>query len=281
MYLRHLNADFQGCQYSFCPLIMPAGRPQKADPGSLYTFAHQFYWDFRRLSEGRRRWIVNKRKLKQLEHEAETTPVELIPEERERHERLIDEEIQKGILTEDRRDTRLQEMNESQIRANRDFFRRLVADDAREEVRIPGEPELIAILLDCNTTAEQLREICKEAVMTRTVEVEPGVTREIEVPAWPLLPGSPFPTYLAQYADQYVEALRDPRFPTCDVSTRPSTRLKQFWFLSRALAGALFGVSTRTAINLVGSLRPEETFKASRDAKPERKRVRRKYEARS
>jgi hypothetical protein len=281
LYLRELYETYQGNRFRFCPLIMSAGRPQKADPGSLYTFAHQFYWDFRRLSEGRRRWIVNKRKLEQLEHEAETTPVDLIPEERERHERLVDEEIQKGILTEDRRDARLQEMKESQISATRDFLRRLVADDAREEVRVPGEPELIAILLNRNTTAEQLTEVCKEAVMTRTVEVAPGVTRKIEVPAWPLPPGSPFPTYLAQYSDQYVKALRDPRFPTCDVSARPSTRLKQFWFLSRALAGALFGVSTRTAINLVGSLRPEETFKASRDAKPERKRVRRKYKARS
>jgi hypothetical protein len=47
------------------------------------------------------------------------------------------------------------------------------------------------------------------------------------------------------------------------------------------LAGALYGVSTRTAINLVGSLRPEETAERSRFGKPERKRMRRKYKARS
>ncbi len=222
---------------------------------------------------------MNKRKLEQLEQEAETTPVELIPEEHERHERLVDEEIQKGLLTPDRRNSRLQEMKESQIRATHDFFRRLVIDDAREEVRVPGEAELIAILLDPKTTAEQLREICKESVMTTMFEVEPGVRREIEVPAWPLLPGSVFPTYLAQYTEEYVKALSDPRFPSCDVSVRPSNRLKQFWFLSRALAGAVFGVSTRTAINLVGSLRPEETFERSRYAKPAR--LRRKYKRRS
>lgn len=258
---------------------MAAGRPQKADPGSLYAFAHQFYWDFRRLSEGRYRWIVNKKKLEQLQREAETTPVDLIPEEIERHERLVDEEIQKGILNPDIRDARLLDMKEAQIRATRDFFQRLVVEDAREEVRTPGEPEVIAALLDRQITPDRLRELCKDSVMTRNIEVAPGVTEEVEVPAWPLPPGSVFPTYLAQYAEQYAEALRDPRFPSCDVSVRPSNRLKQFWFLSRALAGAVFGVSTRTAINLVGSLRPEETFERSRFAKPAR--LRRKYKRRS
>jgi hypothetical protein len=257
---------------------MPAGRPQKADPGSLYSFAHQFYWDFRRLSEGRQRWIVNKRKQQQLESEAERAPVEITSEETERLERLVDAEIQSGRLTEERRDERLREMVDSQIRTTREFFRRLAADDAREEGRIPGEPEVIGILLDHKTTPEQLREICKESVMTRTVDVAPGLTKEVEVPAWPLPPGSPFPTYLAQYAEQYVAALNDPRFPSC--ALRPSNRLKQFWFLSRALAGALFGVTTRTAVNLVGSLRPEEIFEESRDAKAQRKRVRRKYKLR-
>jgi len=105
--------------------------------------------------------------------------------------------------------------------------------------------------------------------------------REIEVPAWPIAVGSSLPTYMAQYAEQYVAALSDPRFPRASTFQRPSTRLKQFWFLSRALAGALYGVSTRTAINLVGSLRPEETAERSRFGKPERKRMRRKYKARS
>src|SRR5205823_14793652 len=90
--------------------------------------------------------------------------------------------------------------------------------------------------------------------------------------AWPIAVGSTFPGYLSQHAEQYVAALRDARFPRCDVSSRPSTRLKQFWFLSRALAGALFEVRTRTAINLVGSLRPEQIFRQSREAKPSRKR---------
>jgi hypothetical protein len=65
--------------------------------------------------------------------------------------------------------------------------------------------------------------------------------------------------------------LKDPRFPRCDVKLRPTNRLKQFWFLSRALAGAAFGYRTRTSINLVGSLRPEQTFEESHAAKPVRR----------
>jgi hypothetical protein len=106
--------------------------------------------------------------------------------------------------------------------------------------------------------------------MIRTLKLG-SETRDVEIPAWPIPVGSTFPGYLAQYAEQYVAALHDPRFPQCNVASRPSTKLKQFWFLSRALAGALFGITTRTAINLVGSLRPEQLFEESRDAKLRRK----------
>ncbi len=136
------------------------------------------------------------------------------------------------------------------------------------------------MLLDPSTTPEQVRQLCKDAFMTRMLEVQPGVSKEVEVSAWPISAGSVLPTYLSQYAEQFVAALRDPRFPHCDVSTRPSTRLKQFWFLSRALAGALFGVTTRTAINLVGSMRPEEMFHESRDGKPARRRMRKRIATR-
>jgi hypothetical protein len=255
-----------------------AGRPQKADPGSLYAMAHQFYWDSRRLSEGRPRWRINTKLQNELEAEAEKADLRLSDEEKRRHEGMVEVEIQSGRLNEAQREDRLREMEESQLWVTREWLRRCAAEEAREEFRFPGERELIDTLLNPETTPDQIRELCRNAVMTRTIQVEPGVTKEIEVPAWPIFPGSTFPTYLSQYAEQYAAALRDPRFPRCDA--RPSTRLKQFWFLSRALAGALFGVTCRTAINLVGSLRPEELFQESRDAKPQRKRLRRKYKSR-
>ena len=252
---------------------MPAGRPKEADPGTLYSFAHQFYWDFRRLDEGRRRWALDTGKLQQWTKELENLD---IPAEAASK---ADEEILAGRLEASRKQERLRELKE-QLSATRWLWPDLAKEDSMKWVKIPGEPEVIKELLDPETTPARLRDLCKDAVMTRTVQVEPGVKKEIEIPAWPIPAGSPFPTYLAQYAEQYVAALHDPRFPNCDVSIRPSSRLKQFWFLSRALAGAVFGVRTRTAINLVGSLRPEEIFEDSRDAKPARKRVRRKYKSR-
>ena len=240
----------------------------------MYAFAHQFYWDFRRLAEGTRRWRFDAKKYQQLTEGLDG--IQLIDDEdRARHQQIVDEEIRTERLAPSQREERLRDIEGSELLVRRMSYRQEAAAEAEKEIKVPGEEDVVNVLLDRNTTPEQIRELCKEAFMTRMF-----MGREIEVLAWPLPPGSPLADYLSQYAEQFVAALRHPRFPACDVSNRPSTRLKQFWFLARALAGALFGVSTRTAINLVGSLRPEETFKASRDAKPERKRMRRKYKSR-
>jgi hypothetical protein len=252
---------------------MGAGRPLKADPGSLYNFAHQFYWDFRRLAEGRQRWTLDRVKVQEFERERENLSISAEAAKK------AQEEIAAGLLAPSRKQERCREL-EDHLSSVLPLWPFVAREEAMKQVRIPGEPEVINELLDPATTPERIREVCKDAVMTRIIQVEPGVQKEVEVPAWPIPVGSPFPTYLSEYAEQYTAALHDPRFPRCDVSIRPSNRLKQFWFLSRALAGALFGVTTRTAINLVGSLRPEEIFQECRDAKPARKRVRRKYKTR-
>jgi hypothetical protein len=250
---------------------MGAGRPQKADPGSLYAFAHQFYWDFRRLQEGRSRYRFDKKKHEQLVDEMAN--LQLNNEQKTRYQQIVDEEIQAGRLRESDRVARIRDLNEGALLVTRAWAENIAIEESRTRLKVPGEQDVIKILLDPDTSSGQIRELCRDAFMTTTLKVGSEI-REIETMAWPLLPGSTFPGYLSQHAEQYVAALRDPRFPRCDVSTRPSTRLKQFWFLSRALAGALFGVTTRTAINLVGSMRPEQVFHESRDGKPERKRRR-------
>jgi hypothetical protein len=256
---------------------MPAGRPREVDPGSLYAVAHQFYWDFLRISEGQPRWRVDRKKQEELEAQVDKAELQLSDEEKVRLQELVDKEIESGRLDASQKQKRLREIEDSQLWVTREFLRRKAAEEARTELRFPGETEVIQVLLDPTTTPERIRDLCKEAVMERKVAVEPGVVKVVEIPAWPINVGSVLPDTLSKHAEQYVAALRDPRFPCCDVSVRPSTRLKQFWFLSRALAGAFFGVSTRTAINLVGSLRPEQIFSESRNAKPVRKGIRRRY----
>ena len=250
---------------------MPAGRPGLADAGALYAFAHQFYWDFRRLAEGGSRWRFDKRKYEQLAGEPDKATLQLSEEQKARAEEIVEEEIQSGRLTEAERKNRLRDIEEGQLYATRVGLRFEAAEEARKQLRIPGEMDVLEALLDPKNTPERIREICKDAFVLRTVEIETGVFREVEVRNWPIATGSVLPSYLSQYAQEFVAALKDRRFPRCDVSRRPTNRLKQLWFLSRALAGALFGMKTRTAINLVGSKRPEQVFQESRGARPVRK----------
>lgn len=253
---------------------MTAGRPQKAHPGNLYFFAHVFYWDFRRLAEGSVRWRHDPKQYAELIRDVDNMQF-IEDRDRVRHEQVVDEQIRAGVIQPSERDARIRDIGEGENTVRRDSFQRTATEYARKEIKIPGEKDVIKVLLDPKTTPDQLRELCKESTMKVNY-----MGREIEVSAWPIPQGSTLPTYMAQYAEQYIAALNDPRFPRADILERPSNRLKQFWFLSRALAGALYGVSTRTAINLVGSLRPEESAEQSRFGKPERRRVRRKYKQR-
>lgn len=246
---------------------MQRGRRRKADPGSLYAFAHQFYWDFRRLDEGSFRWRHDRKKFERLAAEAEAD-MQLSDEQKTRARETTEEEIRLGHLSEDKREERIREIEEAQLSATREWLGYLVAGDALKKLRIPGEPQVVDALLNADSP-DQVRQICDDAFITVDREVKPGVTREIKVRNWPISSGSVLPMYLSQYAADFIAAMTARRFPKS--TQRPSSRLKQLWFLSRALAGALFGITARTAVNLVGSLRPEEMFHESRDGKPARR----------
>ena len=102
---------------------MTAGRPTKVDSGTLYAFAHQFYWDFRRIAEGMPRWRINKLKQKQLEAEFDLkTDAQLRNELRQIHERMVSDEIRAGVLKEDQRESRLREIAEAEIPVTRDWL---------------------------------------------------------------------------------------------------------------------------------------------------------------
>lgn len=256
---------------------MPAGRPTEADPGELYAFAHQFYWEFRRIAEGSMRRRLDRRLYERLVARINRKELRLTAEERTRHEALCKEEVRSGRLKESEAANWLRNAEESQLIVNRDWFCELAAEKATKQLKVPGEPAVIAELLAAETP-EEITRTCDDAFTTRNIEVQPNVFREVKVPNWPISVGSVLPSYLSQFASEFIAARQDARFPKS--TSRPSSRLKQLWFLSRALAGALYGVRTRTAINLVGSMRPEQIFKESRDGKPVRKRMRAKHRSR-
>lgn len=237
----------------------------KVDPGTLYAFAHQFYWDFRRLGEGSYRWGRNKRKHERLL--AEIGIVELTVAQKAHLQKYVDEEIQAGRMKEAEKEMHLRRLAQVQLDATREWRRGEAAREAREQLKIPGEPDVLEALLRAQDP-QVVRTICEDASMPVKVEREQGRVEILDLPAWPISMGSVLPMYLTQHAAEFIATKKDRRFPRSD---RPSSRLKQLWFLSRALAGAIFGMKARTAINIVGSKRPEQMFEDSRAAKPLRR----------
>lgn len=176
-------------------------------------------------------------------------PLQLNEEQRARYKEMVDEEIRNGHLSEAQREARLRELEIGGLAVTRDWAERIAVEESTKAIRIPGDPDVFEQLMNAET-AEVVIEICKDA------------------PNWPTSSLGFLPFHLEQHAEEFIAAKNDRRFPR---SNRPTNRLKQFWFLSRALAGAVFGVKTRTAINLVGSKTPDQIFDESRFGKPARR----------
>jgi hypothetical protein len=224
----------------------------------------------RGISEGHVRWKHDEEEYKRLANAIDSQKVQLDYHQEVALAKAVVREVHEGRLPESQLKERLLEMKNSNLEVTRDWLHRQAAEMARKQEKVPGKPEVIAALLKAQTP-EEVREICSDAFVQKSVQVEPGITRQITISNWSISSGSVLPTYLTQYASEYLAAKSDKRFPASD---RATSQLKQLWFLSRALAGALFGVTTRTAINLVGSKRPEQVFEDSRAGKSLRKQKR-------
>lgn len=233
---------------------MTAGRPRTADPKVLYGLASHLYWELKTVNEpkhktvgeGLSRYRVDRKERARLLWQARKD-AKLTPEELAELERGVDERIQKGFLPESERETCIRELTK-----DAEFERRFGGvNGARREsqklIPIPGNSEIIDSLLN-SITRGQVREICAEGFGT-------GKAGDSHEPTWQVSTGSLLPRTLQGHAARVIEALNDSRYPK---SGRKTSRLKQLWFLSRALAGAAQGISTRTAINLLGSVRPDE-----------------------
>jgi hypothetical protein len=246
---------------------MTAGRPQNVDDGTLYALAHHFYWELKTVQEGFHKIIVDRKKHALLMQELEITS-KLNAEAMARLKQGIDRNIQVGNIPENERESRLLEMKE-EIEFHRKFTGSNSAIEvSQKRVRVPGDSDVIDDLLNAKTP-DRIREICADAFITRRVESEPGNVLEFQMPNWPISSLSRLPSSLSQYASEFIEAKNDLRFPK---SGRPTSRLKQLWFLSRALAGIAHGLSVRTAINRLGSVRPDEGTMLSKLSKRSRRR---------
>jgi hypothetical protein len=255
----------------FCTLIMAAGRKQIMNPSELYALSQVLYWDLRRIVEGRYRLFHDQKLYERLIADPNFT-VEYSPHEQAKIEKRVDEEIRSGCREMGKREGRIRELKREE---SREFLNHMAAEESTKRVKVPGEYDVVSLLLFPDTTPEQIREVCKEATMTVKFSHGSSEAQDLEVPAWPISPGSILPDYLSRHAEKFTQAKRHPKFPRGNISRRPTTLWKQLWFLSRALAAAELGVETRTAINRVGALRPEELFAGSRDGKTVRRHRRR------
>jgi hypothetical protein len=246
---------------------MPAGRPQKIDSFTLYELARHFYGELKTLQDGLgSRIVLDRPKLERLMKRVEVAS-QLGAEALTRFEELVDQDIRRGFIAPNERDRQLNQIRES-IEFNRRFAgSEHAADLSQKLVPIPGEPEVLDKLLNAKRP-DQIKKICADAFATYVEETMPGEVVEVRRPNWPISQFSRLPDCLSQYATEFIDAKNDPRFPK---SGRPTSRQKQMWFLSRALAGAIHGLSTRTSINLIGSVRPDEISVLTKISKRTRK----------
>jgi hypothetical protein len=136
---------------------------------------------------------------------------------------------------------------------------------------VPGKPKVLQALLTSGSAAE-VRHICKGAFRIEMIDIYQPMSsadgpcfvlagqHRTKVLNWPIIDGGTLPNLLSRHAEQFVVAKTDARYPA---STRRTSEFKRLWYLSRALAGASLGITTRSAINVLGSLKPKESFEQS------------------
>lgn len=227
------------------------------------------------MGDGLHRIHFNKNRYERLTNDVEA--MKLTKEQLSLTEREVLQGIRRGWLAASDKEQRLNEIREDLLFDIKFANQNQAAKQARSMIRVPAKTDVIEELLRADTP-EKIKQICSDAFTTRRVEVEPGVEIDIPFSNWPISSESVLPKYLAQHAKEFIDAKNDRRFPR---SSRPTNRLKQLWFMARALAGAVLGIKTRTAINLVGSMRPEEMFHRTREGKSKRKVARRQKAMRS
>jgi hypothetical protein len=219
----------------------------------LYGYAQHFYWDLKSLQEGPGwRAFVNRKERDRLMEEVEKN-LRSTPDEIAEWGKLVDERIHKWNLPPTGRDSWLERIKEEIEEHRRLAFEAAAWEDSQKWVKVPGETEVIEKLLNASTPT-QIRNLCEDAFVSVRETVDGEVIDVIRL-NWPISGASKLPSALSQYASAIIEATNHPKFPK---SGRPKSRLKQLWFLSRALAAAVHGVRTSTVIKHIGSVRPDE-----------------------
>jgi hypothetical protein len=226
--------------------------PTGVDKRTLRLFANLYYQDFLALAEGRIHKGLN---YEQLHDDFDRLKgLRLSTDDLEKACGKADREIQEGRVGADKREMIANDFTYIHYMSVDATLRAQAVENARVDTQLP---EMCGVLqrLEGAKTPEDVGAICKEAFRIDRQEVRAGELKEISIAVWPIEPDSQFPIYLSIHAQQFLEAKNKPKFPKSD---RPSSRRKRIWFYACALAAAVQGLKTRTAINLLGQNPPEQ-----------------------
>jgi hypothetical protein len=105
-------------------------------------------------------------------------------------------------------------------------------------VNLPAEPDTIVALFEAQTV-KQVRAICRRSTWMAKQ------------------PASYLARCLPMFARRFLDAKNDRHYPDSD---RKSSIRGKFWFVARFLAGAMYGLSGRRAMNIIGPGQPEDIF---------------------
>lgn len=134
----------------------------------------------------------------------------------------------------------------AKIEAN---LRKLDRQIRRSRRQVVPDGEQILSELFSVTNKKQLVEVCKR-------RLPPSFINEIDPTT--LMVAKQHKVYdrlgklLLANADKFIAAKNDPRFPS---SSRESSYEKRIWFVARVLAGAIHGLSSRTALDRIPASR--------------------------
>jgi hypothetical protein len=168
-------------------------------------------------------------------------------------EESVEQNIADGIVAESNRNIAIEDHKYVAMSQKEMETCETAEAEAERWTKQPGRPRVLRALLNARAAAE-IRKLCEGAYKISRVEVRAGVYRDLLVEDWPIEAGSVFPEYLSKHPEQFIAARREPRFPRSD---RPSSEKKRLWFFACALAAAVQGIETRTAINLLAAKRPK------------------------
>jgi hypothetical protein len=221
--------------------------PKPVRRTTLLFFAEMYYGDFKALARGLRGDAIDKelyeneiRKLNKLK---------LSYGDRLRIKEAVEKEVDAGHLPSANQRETIEDVQTIGILEKHSPMRERAARDAKRSITQPAQPAILRALLAA-TEPEQVHAICRTAFKRVRREIGPGVFDYVTIADWPIEDGSQFPFYLSKHADQFLSAKLEKRFPR---KSRPSNLEKQLWFLACALAGAVQGLSTCTAVKRCGS----------------------------